>query len=166
MPSPPFIYGGGGTSTDEDYTWWLAMIVITFFSMLVYLSFLYRYHRRRECTDSTDDFHPYDIETGEAPSALPSPQSQRQQEDKGNHVILSKEMLWSSSKIATKKDDSDDENQEKTAYYGSDIWVICLEDFNYGDLCRVLTVCNHVYHKVCIDRWLAQRKYDCLICRY
>ncbi|CAN0921316.1 RING-H2 finger protein ATL80 [Linum grandiflorum] len=50
--------------------------------------------------------------------------------------------------------------------------VICLEEWEEGDECRVLPECNHVYHKVCVDGWLltgGEDRHDqyrrCPICR-
>ena len=46
-------------------------------------------------------------------------------------------------------------------------WIdcpICLEDFEYGDECRMFVKCNHGFHKACIDKWLA-RDTHCPLCR-
>ncbi|KAL5750233.1 hypothetical protein ACOSP7_024836 [Xanthoceras sorbifolium] len=37
---------------------------------------------------------------------------------------------------------------------------ICLDEFKDGDRCKILSNCNHVYHKECIDKWLLQ----CICC--
>ncbi|XP_050233593.1 E3 ubiquitin-protein ligase ATL41-like [Mercurialis annua] len=42
--------------------------------------------------------------------------------------------------------------------------AICLEDFESGDLCRHLPLCNHIYHLGCINRWLIEEP-TCPICR-
>ncbi|XP_057473128.1 NEP1-interacting protein 2-like [Actinidia eriantha] len=42
--------------------------------------------------------------------------------------------------------------------------VICLEEFNRGDMTRVLPSCAHSFHLQCIDEWLA-RHGSCPICR-
>ncbi|XP_050236922.1 RING-H2 finger protein ATL66-like [Mercurialis annua] len=42
--------------------------------------------------------------------------------------------------------------------------VICLEDFKEGDKCKILTRCNHIYHKACVDRWIVNDAH-CPICR-
>jgi hypothetical protein len=42
--------------------------------------------------------------------------------------------------------------------------VICLEDFQKGQLCQVFPVCKHIFHSDCIDHWL-QKKLTCPICR-
>ncbi|PPD73974.1 hypothetical protein GOBAR_DD29096 [Gossypium barbadense] len=34
--------------------------------------------------------------------------------------------------------------------------VICLEEFQDGDCCRVLHNCRHLYHQLCIDEWLVK----------
>ncbi|MBA0606519.1 hypothetical protein Godav_018971 [Gossypium davidsonii] len=42
--------------------------------------------------------------------------------------------------------------------------VICLEDFEDDELCRVFPVCEHVFHFSCIDNWL-RKHLTCPICR-
>lgn len=42
--------------------------------------------------------------------------------------------------------------------------AICLDDFVDGETCRVLIVCNHIYHSSCIDQWL-KFQLNCPICR-
>ncbi|XVF20049.1 hypothetical protein REPUB_Repub11eG0164800 [Reevesia pubescens] len=42
--------------------------------------------------------------------------------------------------------------------------AICLEKFEDGDQCRVLYNCKHIYHKFCIDQWLARDRH-CPLCR-
>ncbi|KAJ4829382.1 hypothetical protein Tsubulata_014525, partial [Turnera subulata] len=43
--------------------------------------------------------------------------------------------------------------------------VICLEDFNDGDACKVLDpTCDHMYHETCINEWLVVGR-DCPLCR-
>ncbi|KAF5751452.1 hypothetical protein HS088_TW02G00466 [Tripterygium wilfordii] len=41
---------------------------------------------------------------------------------------------------------------------------ICMEDYKDGEECGVIAVCNHKYHKQCIDKWL-RRKKECPVCR-
>ena len=36
--------------------------------------------------------------------------------------------------------------------------AICLEDYVDQDTCRVLPHCGHVFHLVCCDEWLSQRR--------
>ncbi|XWS49570.1 hypothetical protein CRYUN_Cryun12cG0014500 [Craigia yunnanensis] len=43
--------------------------------------------------------------------------------------------------------------------------VICLEEFVSGDVCRVLPICNHIFHLGCIDNWLLNHQLTCPICR-
>ncbi|PQQ11697.1 hypothetical protein Pyn_33441 [Prunus yedoensis var. nudiflora] len=43
--------------------------------------------------------------------------------------------------------------------------VICLEEFREGQECRLLAICNHSYHKSCIDQWLAVTESNCPLCR-
>ncbi|KAK3198974.1 hypothetical protein Dsin_022389 [Dipteronia sinensis] len=42
--------------------------------------------------------------------------------------------------------------------------AICLDDFVDGDSCRILIVCNHIFHSNCIDQWL-KYQLTCPICR-
>ncbi|KAI3694728.1 hypothetical protein L1987_77698 [Smallanthus sonchifolius] len=46
----------------------------------------------------------------------------------------------------------------------SDDCSICLELFNQGEICRVLPVCDHVFHARCVDKWLMKVP-NCPICR-
>ncbi|KAH1045815.1 hypothetical protein J1N35_036599 [Gossypium stocksii] len=54
-------------------------------------------------------------------------------------------------------------NEEGTESHCTEC-VICLEEFKDGDSCRVLTKCNHLYHQLCIDEWLAKNS-RCPLCR-
>ncbi|KFK30617.1 hypothetical protein AALP_AA6G004700 [Arabis alpina] len=42
---------------------------------------------------------------------------------------------------------------------------ICQDDFNGGDEVRCLRNCIHVFHKICIDRWIQDDKLTCPLCR-
>ncbi|KAJ9146650.1 hypothetical protein P3X46_028887 [Hevea brasiliensis] len=42
--------------------------------------------------------------------------------------------------------------------------AICLEEFEDGEPCWVLTKCKHVYHAFCINQWLAKDRH-CPLCR-
>ncbi|KAJ1560058.1 hypothetical protein HK096_010172 [Nowakowskiella sp. JEL0078] len=42
---------------------------------------------------------------------------------------------------------------------------ICLEEFNNDDEIRILDVCNHVFHKICVDTWMTERSTKCPNCR-
>ena len=42
--------------------------------------------------------------------------------------------------------------------------VICWEDFEDGEICRVLPACNHVFHKACVGLWLIEKRV-CPLCR-
>ena len=41
---------------------------------------------------------------------------------------------------------------------------ICLDNYEYNQLKRVLPSCKHCFHKKCIDKWLKE-KASCPICR-
>ncbi|KAI4385105.1 hypothetical protein MLD38_003166 [Melastoma candidum] len=42
--------------------------------------------------------------------------------------------------------------------------VICLAEFEDGEVCQVLANCQHVYHRECIYEWMS-RSSCCPICR-
>ncbi|XP_072977068.1 E3 ubiquitin-protein ligase ATL23-like [Typha angustifolia] len=42
--------------------------------------------------------------------------------------------------------------------------AVCLESFQLGDRCRLLPVCRHSFHAVCVDSWLLKSP-SCPICR-
>ncbi|EXB65353.1 Uncharacterized RING finger protein [Morus notabilis] len=42
--------------------------------------------------------------------------------------------------------------------------AICLEDFKYGDECRIFVSCNHGFHRACVDEWLVRNRH-CPLCR-
>ncbi|KAK6238497.1 hypothetical protein QUC31_003966 [Theobroma cacao] len=42
--------------------------------------------------------------------------------------------------------------------------AICLEELKDGDKCRVPSKCKHIYHKLCIDKWLVKDTH-CPLCR-
>ncbi|GLJ31977.1 hypothetical protein SUGI_0643670 [Cryptomeria japonica] len=41
---------------------------------------------------------------------------------------------------------------------------ICLEDFSDGQRFKILPICHHYFHSLCIDKWLALNK-NCPCCR-
>ncbi|MFS7938403.1 putative transcription factor C2H2 family [Helianthus anomalus] len=46
----------------------------------------------------------------------------------------------------------------------SDDCSICLECFKEGEFCRVLPVCDHLFHAKCVDLWLVE-VLNCPVCR-
>ncbi|KAJ4845275.1 hypothetical protein Tsubulata_038161 [Turnera subulata] len=42
--------------------------------------------------------------------------------------------------------------------------AICLSDFKVGDRCRLLPVCQHSFHALCVDPWLLGTG-TCPLCR-
>ena len=44
--------------------------------------------------------------------------------------------------------------------------AICLDGYKYGEFKRTMTKCTHIFHKKCIDKWLADsKKMHCPVCR-
>ncbi|CAI8586869.1 unnamed protein product [Vicia faba] len=48
--------------------------------------------------------------------------------------------------------------------YNESCCSICFQDFENGELVRILPKCCHIYHLECIDKWLVQQG-SCPICR-
>jgi hypothetical protein len=42
---------------------------------------------------------------------------------------------------------------------------ICLEEFKGGQYKRELEECKHIFHKKCVDKWLAEEGMKCPLCR-
>lgn len=42
--------------------------------------------------------------------------------------------------------------------------LICMESYEESDICRIL-ICEHFYHKECVDPWLKSRSSRCPYCR-
>ncbi|CAN0854186.1 RING-H2 finger protein ATL1 [Linum grandiflorum] len=59
---------------------------------------------------------------------------------------------------------SDEKIDEEKGGGGGRECSICLEEFKGEEECRVLTVCGHIYHRDCIDLWLADENH-CPLCR-
>ncbi|KAM7254394.1 hypothetical protein ACFE04_003774 [Oxalis oulophora] len=56
------------------------------------------------------------------------------------------------------------ENKFKESMFTS--CVICLDDFEEGELCSVLPNCKHqAFHKGCLISWFEKGKLNCPICR-
>ena len=45
-----------------------------------------------------------------------------------------------------------------------DVCAICLEEFSYGDVVKILP-CKHVFHVNCIDPWCLAQTPSCPTCR-
>jgi len=43
--------------------------------------------------------------------------------------------------------------------------LVCLSDFESGEISRQLVKCQHVFHKDCIDEWLTTGRNSCPLCR-
>lgn len=130
-------------------TWTLSCLLV---ELYVYL---YNRLRLRNLTDSNSSVmeHPrqQDIELGMANTNTNTRRLPPQQ-CRGTvavQVNSSKEFSW----------------RDNVPYCYNDECAICLESFSDGILSRVLTACNHVYHKDCIDEWLSKGEYCCPICR-
>lgn len=59
------------------------------------------------------------------------------------------------------------EKKKSSAVDGGNVVIcaICLEEVVSGEMCRVLPICEHVYHVGCIDCWLIHHQLSCPICR-
>uniref|UniRef100_A0A8I6YND4 RING-type domain-containing protein n=1 Tax=Hordeum vulgare subsp. vulgare TaxID=112509 RepID=A0A8I6YND4_HORVV len=53
--------------------------------------------------------------------------------------------------------------EETTGHHST--CIICLSEFQAGEIARSLPACNHVFHMACIDSWF-RRKSVCPICRH
>ncbi len=51
----------------------------------------------------------------------------------------------------------------KKVYKNNDKCTVCQFEFNEGETLRKLN-CDHLYHKGCVDEWLAQEK-KCPVCK-
>ncbi len=49
-------------------------------------------------------------------------------------------------------------------YHDDNVCNICLEDYKNMEIIVKLT-CNHLYHDLCINNWLANESYKCPVCR-
>jgi len=50
--------------------------------------------------------------------------------------------------------------------YKNDTCSICLINFNYNNQMNFIQLnCEHIYHKVCIDKWIFEGNLNCPICR-
>lgn len=56
-------------------------------------------------------------------------------------------------------------SQAMSSSSGCSDCAICLEDFKEGEECLVLPICDHLFHLICIHRWL-ENKPTCPICRH
>ena len=45
-----------------------------------------------------------------------------------------------------------------------DMCTICSDEFYDEDIVRILP-CSHIYHRICIDKWLTTKSYKCPVCR-
>ncbi|KAI3812918.1 hypothetical protein L1987_17631 [Smallanthus sonchifolius] len=43
--------------------------------------------------------------------------------------------------------------------------AVCLYEFDAGDEIRRLTNCQHVFHRLCLDRWMDHNQKTCPLCR-
>lgn len=101
---------------------------------------------------------PQDIETG--PPSNPQPPVSRPMLLFSFQGRVSRTALLSRSTVLVVYSMNTQETGDQTY----DVCAICLEKFHDGDQCRVLSGCKHVYHKFCIERWLAEAQ-NCPVCR-
>lgn len=56
---------------------------------------------------------------------------------------------------------------ERTLEHDSEEFcAICQDEMHTGELVRRITVCNHEFHRSCIDNWLLNRSVRCPTCRF
>ena len=88
-----------------------------------------------------------------------------------NQLIF--QSIHSFSRALDEYEEKNDGIEEKSAYYDDILFEmigdekacsVCLQDYNESDEI-VLTTCNHMYHKRCINNWLEQNK-SCPVCRH
>ncbi|GMH13485.1 hypothetical protein Nepgr_015326 [Nepenthes gracilis] len=48
---------------------------------------------------------------------------------------------------------------------GEEVCSVCLAEFECEDLVSLLSECGHVFHVVCIERWLERNQFTCPLCR-
>ncbi|CAG8537600.1 13609_t:CDS:2 [Ambispora leptoticha] len=49
--------------------------------------------------------------------------------------------------------------------YSNDMCSICLEEFQDGEILRLLPNCSHLYHTDCVDKWLNTKSSQCPLCK-
>jgi len=69
-------------------------------------------------------------------------------------VHASNEIIQRASTERTLEEDSEE------------VCSICQDEMHSGELVRRLTVCNHEFHRSCIDNWLLNRSVRCPTCRF
>ncbi|XP_050236921.1 RING-H2 finger protein ATL66-like [Mercurialis annua] len=142
-PPPPPLYNQAQFVKSEIISLW--SILVMFFLLLV----LYTLYRRSR------NHNPIDIEQGQPPNRNRQRLRVLQPERRVNQprplrtiVVAARVFQYKIGEIRALEDEC----------------VICLEDFEEGDECRILTRCNHIYHKACVDRWILNDAH-CPICR-
>lgn len=54
---------------------------------------------------------------------------------------------------------------EKAKVPVADQCLVCLTEYESGEVCRRLKSCDHFFHKECIDQWLVTGRNSCPLCR-
>lgn len=57
----------------------------------------------------------------------------------------------------------DEANRQYIQQY-RDVCPICLEEFHYGDVVKILP-CKHVFHMDCLDPWFLEQNASCPVCK-
>lgn len=47
----------------------------------------------------------------------------------------------------------------------NDMCAVCLSSFEEEDQIRELCNCRHIFHRICLDKWLDHRQTTCPLCR-
>lgn len=56
------------------------------------------------------------------------------------------------------------QNLDKITQNNNDMCPICSETYNKDETIRLLK-CNHLFHRICIDKWLSKESHTCPSCR-
>ena len=57
-----------------------------------------------------------------------------------------------------------DEEDLRYIQQNRDVCPICLEEFHYGDIVKILP-CKHVFHMSCLDPWFLEQNASCPVCK-
>ncbi|KAJ9140652.1 hypothetical protein P3X46_031271 [Hevea brasiliensis] len=79
--------------------------------------------------------------------------------------------LFQDHHLCKPKDFGDEELSTRQCYYKCDPsseaieCAVCLSKIEHGEEIRESRRCSHIFHKVCLDRWIAHGHMTCPLCR-